>query len=77
MQSLRKHLCLNQMEMAKELGVNQSTISRWESGRCSATQRHLSALFELAKRKGVRGDDAIQLIMPRQREVASQLTASS
>lgn len=46
--ALRERMGLNQTDFAKEVGVDQSTLSLWESGgRSPVGQRVLQRLFEL------------------------------
>lgn len=44
---LREELGLSQSDVARALGVNQSSVSRWEAGRARPRAAHALALAEL------------------------------
>lgn len=50
LETLRQSTGMNQYEVAAKLGVDQSTISRWESGSSSPSGLYLSTLERLFKR---------------------------
>ena len=47
MREIRRHLGLTQIEMAERLGVQQSTISRYERGDLTVDKRTMLALDAL------------------------------
>ncbi len=51
---LRRSLGLSQQRMAAELGVNQTTVSRWETGAQSPRGEALGQLYAMATVHGVR-----------------------
>lgn len=46
---VRRRAKLSQRELAAKLGVSQSTVARWETGRCAPSARLLAAAAGLAK----------------------------
>ncbi len=50
-QELRRRLGLTQEQMAHELGVSWTTVSRWENGHFRPSGLALQALRKLASRK--------------------------
>lgn len=55
---LRKKLSLSQAQMAERLGVEVTTINRWEKGRQRPSKLAKRILARLAKIKGVRKNDS-------------------
>jgi DNA-binding transcriptional regulator YiaG len=48
----REELGLSQSDVARALGVDQSTVSRWEAGKARPRPRHAVALMELLELGG-------------------------
>jgi transcriptional regulator with XRE-family HTH domain len=59
----RKRLAagLSQPKLADRVGVDQSTVSRWESGDCRPEAKHYP---KLAKVFGITADEAVSLFAP-------------
>ena len=53
----RNIFSLSQSKFGGEIGVNQSMISRWESGELEPSLSNMRAIRDLAKRRGVEWDD--------------------
>ena len=51
-------LKLSQSEMATELSVDQSAISRWDSGETKPSFAQMEAIRKLAKKRGVPWNDS-------------------
>lgn len=51
---IRQDLGWTLTEMAEELGVNHSTVLRWENGERSMRESHKKLLAMIAEREGVR-----------------------
>jgi DNA-binding transcriptional regulator YiaG len=49
--ALRLRLALTQEELARQLGVSLSTVSRWETGRSSPSRLARQRLSELSARR--------------------------
>lgn len=55
---VRNHVFkLSQLEFAKLVGVNQSTVSRWEAGRLDPSRSEMEAIRKLAAERQVSWDD--------------------
>jgi DNA-binding XRE family transcriptional regulator len=44
---MRRELELSQLQLAKKLGVMQSTISHWETGRCEPSLKMVKKFHKL------------------------------
>ena len=47
---LRQSLSMSQREFADHLGVPQTTVARWETGRTTPSAEYLGLMFDLARR---------------------------
>ncbi len=54
--ALREHLCLTQVQLAKELGTRQQTISEWERGLYKPRGVSNTVLHIVAERTGFKYD---------------------
>lgn len=48
---------LSQREFAIEIGVNQSTVSRWEAGELEPSRSEMAAIRALAERRAIDWQD--------------------
>ena len=55
--TLRYKLYLNQTEFADKLGVNFTTVNRWERGRNKPTFKAQAAIDKLCKENGIVSDE--------------------
>lgn len=59
MRRIREHIFgVSQNEMARIVGVNQSTVSRWESGTHMPLSPQLAKIRREAKRRSLLWDDS-------------------
>src|SRR3990167_5479836 len=57
-EAVRRHVfALSQQAFAAELGVNQSTVSRWEQGTLEPAQSDLDGIRRLAQARGREWED--------------------
>jgi DNA-binding transcriptional regulator YiaG len=55
---LRKHIFkLSQLDFAKAIGVNQSTVSRWEAGGLEPSRSEMEAIRRLAAERQIEWQD--------------------
>lgn len=58
LQAVRKNVFdLSQESFAKALGVNQSTVSRWENGTLEPSRSEMEGIRGLARQRNVKWDD--------------------
>lgn len=59
LKEMRANKCIQQIDVAKKLGVEQAAVSKWESGKAYPTP---GRIVELAKLYGVSEGDIISAI---------------
>lgn len=54
---LRDKMILSQQELADLLGVNFTSISRWENGKCEPTIKLKRKIMSLCKEQGIKKEN--------------------
>ena len=54
--AFRREVRMTQDELARRLEVPQSTVARWESGRCAPNAYHIGEMCDLGRVEGISPD---------------------
>ncbi len=74
--SLRESLTMSQREFADHLGVPQTTVGRWETGRTTPSADYLGLMFDLARRHTIPFEPFASETPPEERVEIAQVAAT-
>lgn len=73
---LRESLSMSQREFASHLGVPQTTVNRWETGRTTPSADYLGLMYDLARRHTRPFEPFAEATPPEERVEIAQIAAT-